>query len=212
MHNVLPTLLILTLLISCTPEKTTIEVPTDIDRAWWKERVLYQVYPQSFQDSDGDGFGDFPGGIQRLDYLENLGIGMVWMNPFFESPLVDNGYDVADYKAILPRYGTMADFEEMLAGMQERDIKFVLDVVVNHSSDQHRWFQEASKSRDSEYFGYYHWWSAEKGKPPYRHSLFDPEGGWDYVEASQRELSGNQGRRSGRDPESLHPKHYRCGG
>jgi oligo-1,6-glucosidase len=184
MHKTLPTLLLLALLISCTPEKTTtVEETTDLDRAWWKERVLYQIYPQSFQDTDGDGFGDFPGVIERLDYLESLGIGMVWMNPFFESPLVDNGYDVADYKAILPRYGTMADFDEMLAGMQERDIKFVLDVVVNHSSDQHRWFQEASTSRDSEYFDYYHWWPAEKGEPPYRHSLFDPEGGWDYVEA-----------------------------
>jgi len=184
MHKTLPTLLLLALLISCTPEKTTsVEEATDLDRAWWKERVLYQIYPQSFQDSDGDGFGDFPGVIERLDYLESLGIGMVWMNPFFESPLVDNGYDVADYTAILPRYGTMADFDEMLAGMQERDIKFVLDVVVNHSSDQHRWFQEASTSRDSKYFDYYHWWPAEKGEPPYRHSLFDPEGGWDYVEA-----------------------------
>ena len=183
MHKTLPTLL-LALLISCTPEQTTtVEETTDLDRAWWKEQVLYQIYPQSFQDTDGDGFGDFPGVIERLDYLESLGIGMVWMNPFFESPLVDNGYDVADYTAILPRYGTMADFEEMLSGMQERDIKFVLDVVVNHSSDQHRWFQEASKSRDSEYFDYYHWWPAEKGEPPYRHSLFDPQGGWDYVEA-----------------------------
>ena len=105
------------------------------------------------------------------------------MNPFFESPLIDNGYDVVDYRAILPRYGTMNDFKEMLDGFHERDIKFILDVVVNHSSNEHVWFKEASKSRDSEYFNYYHWWPAEKGEPPYRHSLFDPEGGWDYVEA-----------------------------
>jgi oligo-1,6-glucosidase len=108
---------------------------------------------------------------------------MVWMNPFFESPLVYNGYDVADYRAIHPRYGTMEDFQTMLDGFHERDIKFVLDVVVNHSSNEHEWFKQASSSRDNKYYNYYHWWPAEKGEPPYRHSLFDPEGGWDYVEA-----------------------------
>ncbi|RIA10746.1 oligo-1,6-glucosidase [Flavobacteriaceae bacterium MAR_2010_72] len=157
---------------------------SEISRAWWKEGVLYQIYPQSFKDSDGDGFGDFQGVIQELDYLESLGISMVWMNPFFESPMVDNGYDVSDYRAINPRYGTMEDFDAMIAGMKKRGIKFVLDVVVNHSSDQHKWFQSARSSRDSEYRDYYHWWPAEKGKPPHRHSLFDPEGGWDYVEES----------------------------
>lgn len=155
---------------------------TQIDRQWWKEGTLYQIYPQSFKDSDGDGYGDFRGIIEELDYLESLGITAVWMNPFFESPMVDNGYDVADYRAINPRYGNMEDFEEMMTGMQQRGIRFVLDVVVNHSSDQHEWFQAAKKSRDSEYRDYYHWWPAEKGEPPYRYSLFDPEGGWDYVE------------------------------
>lgn len=154
-----------------------------LDKAWWKEGILYQIYPQSFKDTDGDGFGDFKGVIEKLDYLESLGITMVWMNPFFESPLVDNGYDVSDYRAILPRYGTMEDFDTMLQGMHERGIKFVLDVVVNHSSNQHQWFKGASSSRENEYYNYYHWWPAEKGEPPYRHSLFDPEGGWDYVAA-----------------------------
>jgi oligo-1,6-glucosidase len=157
---------------------------TDIDRQWWKEGTLYQIYPQSFKDTDGDGVGDFRGVIEELDYLQSLGITAVWMNPFFKSPMVDNGYDVSDYRAIDPRYGTMEDFEEMLKGMQERGIKFVLDVVVNHSSDQHAWFQSAKSSRDSKYRDYYHWWPAEKGEPPYRHSLFDPEGAWDYVEES----------------------------
>lgn len=152
----------------------------DIDKKWWKEGTLYQIYPQSFKDSDGDGFGDFRGIIEKLDYLESLGITMVWMNPFFQSPLVDNGYDVSDYRAIHPRYGTMADFDEMLAGMQQRGIKFVLDVVVNHSSDQHEWFKQSRSSRDNPYRDYYHWWPAEKGEPPYRHSLFDPEGAWQY--------------------------------
>ena len=184
--------LIIISMVSCQRETKTkdSDVPnTDmdtmkVDKAWWKEGVLYQIYPQSFKDSDGDGFGDFQGVIQELDYLESLGIKMVWMNPFFESPMIDNGYDVSDYRAINPRYGTMDDFQQMLDGMSQRGIKFVLDVVVNHSSDQHEWFKQAKSSRDNPYRDYYHWWPAEKGEPPYRHSLFDPEGGWDYVEES----------------------------
>lgn len=163
-------------------EKSASDAETSQD--WWKEGVLYQLYPQSFKDTNGDGFGDFKGVIEKLDYLESLGISMVWMNPFFESPLVDNGYDVSNYRAIHPRYGTMEDFEEMLAGMKKRGIRFVLDVVVNHSSNQHEWFKQASSSRDNKYYNYYHWWPAEKGKPPYRYSIFDPEGGWDYNEAT----------------------------
>ena len=172
----------LVLLLFACVDKAPMEQES-IDRVWWKEGVLYQIYPQSFKDTDGDGFGDFKGVIEKLDYIQSLGIDMVWMNPFFESPLVDNGYDVADYRALLPRYGTMQDFQEMLDGFHKRDIRFVLDVVVNHSSNQHKWFKEASASRNSPYYNYYHWWPAEKGDPPHRHSLFDPEGGWDYVEA-----------------------------
>ena len=163
-------------------EKPPVDLLTE-QGTWWKEGTLYQIYPQSFKDTNGDGFGDFQGVIEKLDYIESLGVSMVWMNPFFESPLVDNGYDVADYRAILPRYGTMEDFQQMLDGFHERGIKFLLDVVVNHSSNQHDWFLQASSSRESKYHNYYHWWPAEKGNPPYRYSLFDPEGGWDYVEA-----------------------------
>jgi len=181
-------ILSITILFSCINSKKNKEESNDVannqlDKQWWKEGILYQIYPQSFKDTDGDGFGDFKGVIEKLDYIESLGINMVWMNPFFESPLVDNGYDVSDYRAILPRYGTIEDFKKMLHGFHERDIKFVLDVVVNHSSDQHQWFKEASSSRDSPYYNYYHWWPAEKGEPPYRYSIFDPEGAWDYVEA-----------------------------
>ncbi len=185
MRNILLLILLTAFLFGCSSreEPPEAQVQEPAERKWWKEGVLYQIYPQSFKDTDGDGFGDFRGVIEKLDYIESLGIKMVWMNPFFESPLIDNGYDVADYRAIHPRYGTMADFDEMLAGFKDRDIRFVLDVVVNHSSDQHPWFQSASSSRDSEYFNYYHWWLAENGDPPYRYSLFDPEGGWDYVEA-----------------------------
>src|SRR5210317_1694650 len=139
--------LIIVLLTNCNKQSKKSETMIDTSNTWWKEGVLYQIYPQSFKDTDGDGFGDFRGVIEKLDYLESLGIKMVWMNPFFESPLVDNGYDVSDYRAILPRYGTMEDFQEMLDGMKARGIKFVLDVVVNHSSDQHEWFKSARSSR-----------------------------------------------------------------
>lgn len=183
MKRLIPILILTSFVFGCREEKQAeIETPA-YESVWWKEGILYQIYPQSFKDSDGDGFGDFKGVIEKLDYVESLGVSMVWMNPFFESPLVDNGYDVSDYRAIHPRYGTMDDFQEMLDGFHERDIKFVLDVVVNHSSDQHEWFKAASSSRDNDYHNYYHWWPAEKGEPPYRYSLFDPEGGWDYVEA-----------------------------
>ena len=169
-------------LFTCTnPEPMEAKTPApDAEQTWWKEGILYQIYPQSFKDTNGDGFGDFRGVIEELDYIQSLGIDMVWMNPFFESPLVDNGYDVSDYRAILPRYGTMEDFDEMLAGMHERGIKFVLDVVVNHSSNEHEWFKQSRSSRDNPYRDYYHWWPAEKGDPPFRHSLFDPEGAWEY--------------------------------
>lgn len=151
-------------------------------RAWWKEGVLYQIYPQSFKDTNGDGYGDFKGVIEKLDYLESLGITMVWMNPFFGSPLVDNGYDVSDYTSIHPRYGTMEDFDAMLEGLHSRGIKFVLDVVVNHSSIEHEWFQQSRSSRENAYRDYYHWWPAENGTPPFRDSIFDPEGAWQFDE------------------------------
>ncbi|MGA8854824.1 MAG: alpha-glucosidase [Christiangramia sp.] len=154
-----------------------------IDKKWWKEGIIYQIYPRSFKDTDGDGVGDIRGIIEKLDYIESLGINMVWMNPFFASPNVDNGYDVSDYRAIQPEFGTMADFDELLAGLHERNIKFVLDVVVNHSSDQHEWFKQSRSSRDNKYRDYYHWWPAEKGKPNYRYSLFDEKGeAWKYDE------------------------------
>jgi oligo-1,6-glucosidase len=163
-------------------KENKVENSIDISRAWWKEGVLYQIYPQSFKDSDGDGFGDFKGVIEKLDYLESLGITMVWMNPFFESPMVDNGYDVSNYRAIQPRYGSMEDFQNMLDGLHKRGIKLVLDVVVNHSSIEHDWFKQSRSSRDNPYREYYHWWPAENGEPPFRHSLFDPEGAWTYDE------------------------------
>ena len=140
---------------------------------WWKESIIYQIYPRSFKDSDGDGVGDLKGIISKLDYIKSLGIDAVWLNPIYSSPNDDNGYDVSDYRNIMKDFGTMADFDALLKGMHQRGIKFIMDLVVNHSSDEHEWFKQSRSSRNNPYRGYYHWWNAENGKPPYRYSLFD---------------------------------------
>jgi oligo-1,6-glucosidase len=158
---------------STETSKNVSEVKDSSNQKWWKEAVIYQLYPRSFQDSDGDGVGDLKGITQRLDYLQSLGIDAIWMNPICASPNDDNGYDISDYKAIMKEMGTMQDFDEMLAGMKKRNIKFIMDLVLNHSSDEHEWFKGASSSRTHKYRNYYHWWPAEKGTPPKRYSLFD---------------------------------------
>ncbi|MDR3714251.1 MAG: alpha-glucosidase [Puia sp.] len=141
--------------------------------AWWKEAIVYQIYPRSFKDHDGDGIGDLKGIISKLDYLKSLGITAVWLNPIYSSPNDDNGYDISDYRNIMKEFGTMEDFNVLLKGLHERHIRFVMDLVVNHSSDEHEWFRQSRSSRDNPYRNYYHWWNAERGKPPYRYSLFD---------------------------------------
>ena len=143
------------------------------DAKWWKEAVVYQVYPRSFKDSDGDGVGDLKGIISKLDYIKSLGIDAVWLNPIYTSPNDDNGYDISNYREIMTDFGTMQDFDLLLKGMHERGIKLIMDLVVNHSSDEHEWFKQSRSSRDNKYRDYYHWWPAEKGKPPYRWSFFD---------------------------------------
>ncbi len=148
---------------------------------WWKETVVYQLYPRSFQDSNGDGVGDLRGIINRLDYLKNLGVGTVWLNPIYTSPNDDNGYDISNYRQIQPEFGTMKDFDELLRGMHQRGLKLVMDVVVNHSSDEHPWFKAARSSRTSPFRDYYYWWPAEKGTPPARYSTFDVKrNAWQY--------------------------------
>jgi oligo-1,6-glucosidase len=143
------------------------------DSKWWKEAIVYQVYPRSFKDSDGDGVGDLKGIISKLDYIKRLGIDAVWLNPIYTSPNDDNGYDISDYREIMTDFGTMEDFDLLLKGMHERGIKLIMDLVVNHSSDEHEWFKQSRSSRENKYRDYYHWWPAEKGKPPYRWSFFD---------------------------------------
>ncbi|MFC3927525.1 alpha-glucosidase [Streptococcus caprae] len=126
-----------------------------MENKWWQSEIVYQIYPRSFQDSNGDGIGDVRGIISRLDYLAELGITMIWISPIFKSPMADNGYDISDYFDLAPEFGTMADFEELLAETKKRGIKILLDLVVNHSSDEHPWFQEALKNPQSKYRDYY---------------------------------------------------------
>lgn len=145
----------------------------DSTRKWWKEAVVYQIYPRSFKDSNGDGIGDIKGIISKLDYIKSLGVDVVWLNPIFSSPNADNGYDISNYRGIMTEFGTMEDFDSLLAGMHERGIRLVLDLVANHCSDQHPWFVQARGSRDNAYRNYFHWWPAEKGKPAPRYSFFD---------------------------------------
>jgi len=149
------------------------------EKKWWKEAVVYQIYPRSFQDSDGDGVGDLKGLTSKLDYVKSLGIDIVWLNPIYGSPNADNGYDISNYDDIMKEFGTMADFDKMLAEMHKRGIKLVMDLVVNHCSDEHEWFKQARSSRTNPYRDYFHWWPAEKGKPPFRPGAFEVDGsGW----------------------------------
>ena len=153
------------------------------ERNWWKEGIVYQIYPRSFKDTSGNGVGDLRGIIQKLDYIKSLGVTMVWLNPIYQSPNDDNGYDISDYRAIMKEFGTMEDFDELLEGLHKRGMKFIMDVVVNHSSDEHEWFQQSRSSRDNPYRDYYHWWPAEKGKPNHRWSFFDENSdAWKYDE------------------------------
>ena len=135
-------------------------------RTWWKEAVVYQIYPRSFMDSNGDGIGDLQGIISRLDYLNYLGIDVIWLSPVYKSPCDDNGYDISDYQDIMDEFGTMADFDALLTAAHERGIKIVMDLVVNHTSDEHRWSMESRKSKDNEYRDYYIWREGKEAQTP----------------------------------------------
>ena len=133
---------------------------------WWKNAVIYQIYPRSFQDSNGDGIGDLAGIIQRLGYLESLGIDAIWLSPVYRSPQDDNGYDISDYCDIDPMFGTLADMDNLITEAKKHHIRIIMNLVLNHSSDEHRWFQEAKKSRDNPYHDYYVWRDGVEGTPP----------------------------------------------
>jgi oligo-1,6-glucosidase len=131
-------------------------------RKWWKEAVVYQVYPRSFKDSNGDGIGDLPGITSKLDYLQHLGVNVIWLSPHYDSPNADNGYDIRDYRKVMTEFGTMDDFDALLKGVKQRHMRLIIDLVVNHTSDEHRWFVESRKSKDNPYRNYYIW---RPGKP-----------------------------------------------
>lgn len=133
---------------------------------WWKEAVAYQIYPRSFKDTNGDGIGDIQGIIEKLDYLKDLGIDVIWISPIYESPNDDNGYDISDYQAILSDFGTMSDFDQLLVETHKRGMKLIMDLVINHTSDEHAWFIESRSSKDNPYRDYYIWHPGKDGKEP----------------------------------------------
>jgi len=137
-----------------------------MNKKWWKEAVVYQVYPRSFYDTNGDGIGDLRGIIQKLDYLKDLGVDVIWLNPVYKSPNADNGYDISDYYDIMDEFGTMADFDELLEEVHKRGMKLIMDLVVNHTSDEHRWFIESRSSKHSPYRDYYIWRPGKDGREP----------------------------------------------
>ncbi len=156
-----------------------------MNNKWYKQSVFYQIYPRSFKDSNGDGIGDIPGIISKIDYIASLGIDAIWFSPLYASPNADYGYDISDYTAINPEYGTMQDFEQMVSLLHERGIKVIMDLVINHTSDKHKWFESARQSKDSPYRDYYYW-ADGRGKdgkrPPNNWTSFFTGKAWQYEE------------------------------
>ena len=150
-------------------------------KSWWKNAVVYQIYPKSFQDSDGDGVGDIRGIIGRLDYLEELGIDAVWISPMYRSPQNDNGYDISDYQDIDPMFGTLADMDELITEARKRGIRIIMDLVLNHTSDEHQWFEEAKKGKDNPYHDYYVWRDGEEGTYPNEMKAVFGGPAWEWV-------------------------------
>ncbi|MFC5468956.1 alpha-glucosidase [Cohnella suwonensis] len=153
-------------------------------KQWWKESVVYQIYPRSFMDGNGDGIGDIPGILSKLDYLQNLGVDVIWLSPVYESPNDDNGYDISDYRSILGEFGTIDDWKSLLEGLHDRGMKLIMDLVVNHSSDEHAWFVESRKSKDNPYRDYYIWREGKGGKEPNDWGSFFSGSAWQRDEAT----------------------------
>lgn len=151
-----------------------------MDKKWWKESVVYQIYPRSFCDSNGDGIGDLRGIISKLDYLERLGVDVLWLSPIYKSPNDDNGYDISDYRNIMDEFGTMDDFDELLTKAHEHHLKIMLDLVVNHTSDEHKWFMESRSSKDNPYRDYYIWEKGKDGNPPNNWDSNFSGSAWEY--------------------------------
>ena len=153
---------------------------------WWQQKPVYQIYPKSFLDTDGNGIGDIRGVTQKLDYIKSLGAGAIWLTPIYVSPMVDNGYDIADYTAINPLFGTLEDFDELVAEAKKRDIRIVMDLVYNHSSDQHPWFLESKSSRDNPKADWYIWRDGTPDKPPTNWRGIFGGSAWQWCEERQQ--------------------------
>lgn len=156
-----------------------------MQRTWWKESVVYQIYPRSFNDSNDDGIGDIPGIINKLDYIKSLGVDIIWVCPVYKSPNDDNGYDISDYRDIMDEFGSMADFDRLLKSVHDREMKLVMDLVPNHTSDEHFWFRESRKSKDNPYRDYYFWKPAKNGQPPNNWPSFFGGSVWEYDPATE---------------------------
>src|SRR5438309_8843017 len=161
---ILASCLISSTLIAQTTQTTAASVSSQpqIDNTWWKHAVIYEIYPRSFQDSNGDGIGDLKGITQRLDYLQALGVDAIWISPMYPSPQVDFGYDISDYENVDPQYGTLKDFDRLVEEAKKRNIRVILDMVLNHTSDKHKWFIESASSRTNAKRNWYVW---NDGKP-----------------------------------------------
>lgn len=163
-----------------------LEENKEITKQWWKESVCYQIYPRSFNDSNGDGIGDVRGIIDRLDYLKDLGVDIIWLSPIYESPNDDNGYDISDYYGIMKEFGTMDDVDELISEVHKRGMKFIMDMVINHTSDEHIWYKEALKGKDNKYRDYYIWREGKEGNmPPNNWASLFTGSAWNYDEASE---------------------------
>ena len=149
-------------------------------RKWWKEAVVYQIYPRSFKDSNGDGIGDLNGITSKLDYIQGLGAEVLWLGPHYDSPNADNGYDIRDYRKVMAEFGTMDDFDELLRGLKQRGMKLILDLVVNHTSDEHAWFVQSRQSKDNPYSDYYLWLPAKEGREPNNWVSFFAGSAWKF--------------------------------
>jgi oligo-1,6-glucosidase len=153
---------------------------------WWKDSVVYQIYPRSFMDSNGDGIGDIQGIIMKLDYLQHLGVDVVWLSPVYDSPNDDMGYDIRNYKKIMDEFGTMQDWEELLDGLHKRGIRLIMDLAVNHTSDEHAWFMESRESRDNPYRDYYIWRPGKEGREPNNWLSIFGGSAWEYDEGTEQ--------------------------
>lgn len=157
-----------------------------MEKKWWHNQVVYQIYPRSFFDSNGDGIGDLEGITQKLDYLEKLGVGLIWLCPVYKSPNDDNGYDISDYYDIMDEFGTMDDMDHLLEECEKRNIGVMMDLVLNHSSDEHKWFLESKSSRESTYRDYYIWADPVDGKEPTDAGAFFGGSVWEYDETTEQ--------------------------